>query len=348
MDAETARKSLAHFGQICEGESPLYAMLAARAAESAEAVELAAGASSGQPASNMLFGSVHFLLLSGVQGDLVRYYPSLGGSTEGAAADDIWAAFEAFFRAHSEEIRGLIGARRVQTNEVNRCGVMLPAFCEACAAFGDAPLQLIEVGASAGLALGLDRYRYEYDDGLIVGGASPVVVRTALHGPYKPPRRALPRIADRIGVDIAPGNVLDDDGMRWQEALIWPDQMDRIERHRAAVAVMRETPPTIIAGDGLEIAPRLALEAPESVIPCVFHSHAIYQMKDAWLQEFTERLAAVGAKRDLARVSLEWLRDDAGPRLRLTTWRGGVEKTRLLAEAHHHGRWMRWVEAQNA
>ena len=47
------------------------------------------------------------------------------------------------------------------------------------------PLALIEVGASAGLALYPDRYGYEYDDGTTVTRLAPVPAR----GQRRPPRR---------------------------------------------------------------------------------------------------------------------------------------------------------------
>jgi len=35
-------------------------------------------------------------------------------------------------------------------------------------------------------------------------------------------------VAGRIGIDIAPVDVADADAVRWMEALIWPDQVERL------------------------------------------------------------------------------------------------------------------------
>ncbi len=97
----------------------------------------------------------------------------------------------------------------------------------------------------------------------------------------------------------------------------------------------------------LDLVPNLIGEASASSVPCVYHSHATCQMSSAWRESFDEMLDRVGRDRDLAHISLEWLKDDPGPRLHLTTWSGGRSRTRYLADCHHHGRWMRWHGEEN-
>ncbi len=54
--------------------------------------------------------------------------------------------------------------RRTQTNEPARCATILPVLCRL-----PGPLALIEVGASAGLTLLIDRYGYDYDGNVVTG-----------------------------------------------------------------------------------------------------------------------------------------------------------------------------------
>ncbi|MFE4537493.1 DUF2332 family protein [Streptomyces scopuliridis] len=54
-------------------------------------------------------------------------------------------------------LRAMMLSRRTQTNEPGRCATLLPALAAL-----DGPLALIEVGASAGLCLHVDRYSYDY------------------------------------------------------------------------------------------------------------------------------------------------------------------------------------------
>ena len=77
-------------------------------------------------------------------------------------------------------------SRATQTNEAGRCATLLPSLA-AISAAEDKPLALIEVGASAGLALFPDRYGYEYDDGTTVTRLSPAL---RARGAGRPSRRS--------------------------------------------------------------------------------------------------------------------------------------------------------------
>ena len=56
----------------------------------------------------------------------------------------------------------------------------------------------------------------------------------------------------RVGLDIAPIDTADADAIRWLEACIWPDVPGRIERFRAASALLRTQPPRLLRGDMVE------------------------------------------------------------------------------------------------
>jgi hypothetical protein len=92
----------------------------------------------------------------------------------------------------------------------------------------------------------------------------------------------------------------------------------------------------------MQRVPELVEAASPGALPCVFHSHAIYQMKREWREAFEAMLTELGRRRDLAHISLEWLGDDPGPRLHLSICAEGQRRTLHLADTHHHGRWIRW------
>jgi hypothetical protein len=347
-DADRLGREFMHFAEVCEGQSPLYATLSKRVAREPALLDLARGARRGQPAANLLFGAVHFLLLSGVAHDLAASYPSLGGQSQ-SDPQRAWPDFLDFCHRHAGEIAQLVSAQRVQTNEVGRCGVLLPAFAYAhVRAHAHArlrqPLYIFEVGASAGLNLLFDRYRYEYSDGRVIGPSSPATIRTEIRGERTPEHIHLPPVTGRVGIDIAPVDVTDALAMRWLESLIWPDQLDRIDLHRQATRLAAQAPPRIVQGDAAEALPQLMAEAPVDCLPGIVHSHAIYQMTADWRADFQQLIARLAGQRDLAHISLEWLGEDPGPRLHLTLWIDGAAERRHLADTHHHGRWLRWID----
>ena len=150
------------------GASPLYERLALGVADDEGLLALAAQARPEQPAPNVLFASVHLLLLSGVRDDLAAFYPSI--TDPASARGDPFPHFRRFCHEHADAIAEVLRERRVQTNVVERCGLLLPAFGIIARRSGGKPLALVEVGASAGLNLLWDRYSFDYGGG--VGGAA--------------------------------------------------------------------------------------------------------------------------------------------------------------------------------
>jgi hypothetical protein len=187
--------------------------------------------------------------------------------------------FRKFLDGHWDEVARIVLSRATQTNEVGRCATLLPSLAAIASAEGR-PLALIEVGASAGLALFPDRYGYEFDDGSSVRRLSPVpfgelpeppVLRCRTAGPVPLPVR-LPEVVWRAGVDLNPLDVQNPDDVAWLEALIWPEQEFRRERLRRAIAVAREDPPLLVAGDLNDQLLSLAGLAPADAALVVFHS----------------------------------------------------------------------------
>ncbi|UKA53705.1 DUF2332 domain-containing protein [Arthrobacter sp. FW305-BF8] len=201
--------------------------------------------------------------------------------------------FRAFLDEHWAEVSRTVMSRATQTNEVGRCATLLPSLAAIAAAEGR-PLALIEVGASAGLALFPDRYSYEFDDGAAVTrldpGASgelqagsgarsgppahrpePPVLRCRTAGPVPLPD-SLPPVVWRAGTDLNPLDVRNPDDVAWLEALIWPEQEFRRERLRRAITVARQDPPFLVAGDLNEQLLSLAGQAPPDAALVVFHS----------------------------------------------------------------------------
>lgn len=89
--------------------------------------------------------------------------------------------------AHVEELHD---ALRIvpQTNEVGRSAALLVGLFDLVRACGTERIRLLEVGASAGLNLLVDRFRFEADHWTYGPADSPVRLDDAIHGPVHPTR----------------------------------------------------------------------------------------------------------------------------------------------------------------
>lgn len=167
----------------------------------------------------------------------------------------------------ADRLRQVMLERRTQTNEPARCATLLPALCRL-----PPPLALVEVGASAGLTLLVDRYSYDYD-GTKVAGADPAAPTLSCHleSPLRLPER-VPEVIWRRGIDLDPLDATDDEDVRWLECLIWPGEEGRAERLHDAVATARRHPVTVSRGDLLDDLTDVVADAPRAGTVVVFHS----------------------------------------------------------------------------
>ncbi|MGW0845340.1 DUF2332 family protein [Streptomyces sp. NPDC002787] len=143
------------------------------------------------------------------------------------------------------------------------------------------PLALTEVGASAGLCLYPDRYRYLHDQSQPFGPAdSPVTLPCRTTGPVPIPRQVpvvvwrsqVPVVVWRTGVDLNPLDPCDPEDTSWLESLVSPDQTERLQRLGGALNVARAEPAHIVRGDLNEAVSSLVAQAPTGATPVVFHS----------------------------------------------------------------------------
>ncbi|MDP4586502.1 MAG: DUF2332 family protein [Microbacteriaceae bacterium] len=149
------------------------------------------------------------------------------------------------------DIEQLARTRATQTNDPRRCTPLLVALNRI-----RGPISLIEAGASAGLTLFPDRYSYRWTaPGRVIeshptDGPSAVRLTAEIAGwGASPPRR--PHIVYREGIDLNPLDVGDLADRQWLEALIWPEQQERLELVRAAADTVAENPPRMTVGDAV-------------------------------------------------------------------------------------------------
>ena len=327
-------------GEACRNVgSPLYAGLLARVADDVEAagpawrvLDAFAAWPHGSAFGLRLMGAVNRLVLTGAAPDLAPHFAPGG---DAAAA---WPAFHALIAERGNEVRELALAYGVQTNDVGRCAALAPAFL---AVSGGRPLRLLEIGASAGLNLRFDRYRY---DGRWGDPASPVQLRDRYEGaapPFDPPRVD---VAARSGCDPDPIDPTTDEGELTLLSFVWPDQAERVELLRGAIALARHVPVDVErapAADWLERG--LAEPPPEGVATVLFHS-IVWQYLDEGERDRVRAAITRAGEAATAEAPLAWVRmepDGADARVDVTTWPAGHH--RLFARAGFHGRPVRWL-----
>src|SRR5437773_9985432 len=98
-----------------------------------------------------------------------------------------------------------MSTKMVQTNEVQRCACLLPAFV-LVSRESERALSVVDIGASAGLNLLWDRYGYDYGPGGTYGSAdSRVQIACTLRGRQKPRISQVFSHADsRVGIHLNP------------------------------------------------------------------------------------------------------------------------------------------------
>lgn len=347
-----------HFGreEATQLASPLYEAFCEGAAEDPDLLAIAARATPGQTPVNMLFAAVQFLLLEGVPNRLASFYPSLSGCPIPSlqqARQVVFPVFRAFCLEHRQAIEELVASRRVQTNVIQRCACLLPAFATVAAASPMQSLALVEIGPSAGLNLNWDLYRYTYPApgaGSSAGAAtawgdegSTVTLTTELRG-----RNPLPPLPSRIpvcwrtGIDVRPVDISSDDAVTWLRALIWPEHVERHARLAAAIALAREHPVELRQGDAVELLPAVMAEAPAQAMLTVFATSALYQIPRDPLRRLLQSMQEASRSRPVSFVSMEGTAKDT--ELTLTRYSDGARATRALARCSPHGRWMEWLE----
>jgi hypothetical protein len=249
-----------------------------------------------------------------------------------------WERVDDALDEHREFVARFVREQQVQTNEVRRAWGLLPGFLSA----GAPRIDLIELGASAGLLLQFDRYAYRYRAGAWGSGS------LELEGDDRggPPAELLARplaVGRRRGIDLDPVDVTTEHGARLLEAFVWPGQAERLERLRQAIAIVRDDPPELVHGDYVELLPSLLRERRDDALTVVYSSVSAIYLPEERYQELASTLAQAGRDGPLASVSFEAPRDDrdyGGVALDLTVWPGG--SLRRLAKVDFHCDWLEW------
>jgi hypothetical protein len=278
-----------------------------------------------------LFAALHYLALDGRAPELARAY---------AGGGDVWPAFRATLERERDWISRFLAEQGMQTNEVQRCFGLLPAFLLAAAETGR-QLELIELGPSAGFNLLWDRYAYRYGDERWGEEDAPLELAGELRAPL--PAGLLetrPVVSGRLGIDLNPIDATSESGARLLRSFIWPDQRERFERLDRVIEVVRADPPRVVRGNYLEQLEPLLEKRSGETLTVVFQTASLSHLSSEERLRLEEILARAGGKGVLAFVSGEHPPGDPVGywQLRFRLWPGG--DPRVLARMDFHGRWL--------
>ncbi|MCA1711332.1 MAG: DUF2332 domain-containing protein [Actinobacteria bacterium] len=318
--------------------SPLTATLLSGAADDYEAggptadlLRPHADDPSGSVPSLRLAGALHRLVLERKAPELALHYPSVGGTP-----GDVWPVARRTIAQHLDELRE--GVRRpVQTNEVGRSAVLYGGLLQV-----GGRVRLLEVGASAGLNLLVDRFAYEVGGVALGDPSSPVRLREPWQG--RVPTGAV-EVVERAGCDPAPLDPASEADRLTLTSYVWGDQVERFERLRGALQIAAQHGIAVERLPASAFLERELAEPRAGVTTVVWHS-VVRQYLDPDERDRVVRLLAAAGERatqdaPLAHLTLEPVPGEYRFLVELTTWPGG--RTRVLAEAKGHGPPVEWL-----
>ncbi|MEM7021576.1 MAG: DUF2332 family protein [Pseudomonadota bacterium] len=283
-------------------------------------------------------GSLHRLVLMGVAPELARTYPT-GQRTIGTGA--LWSQVAEALAAHETALLGSLQSPP-QTNEVARCAVLVGGFAAAAERTGR-PLALLEIGASAGLNLHWDAYRY------VLGGTrwGPEGASVQLEPEWRgaSPTIGPVEVRHRLGCDQAPIDPSNHGDRLRLRSYIWPDQTARLARLDAALDHAARQQLRVEQADAADWVLACLARRPDGHASVLYHSIVWQYLLAATQRRIEDGLAEAGAAAS-ADAPLAWLRMEPSSvvgktELLLTTWPGGI--TERLAYADYHGRWVEWL-----
>ena len=317
--------------------APLYAELCKRIPDDPELLALTSYGLAAFPAIH-LFVAVQYLLLEDPSDPLAQYYANL--SPNPRPPEQAFPDFARFCRQHREEILQLMRTRSIQATMPERCAAILPLLSDIADRAGQ-PLNLIEIGCSAGILLTFDKYAYALRGRGQLGPVdAPITFDLEVRGAG--PELHIPKVALRIGLDLRLVDAKLKDEQRWLLAQFHPEARNRQEHLATALAVVTRTAIDFREGNAIDLLPRAISDSPGPL--CVFHSNCVIYWDEVGKTKLEEILKNASRRRTIYRMSME---PEPNRPLELASaeYRDGVSKPLVAATTendHTVVTWSNW------
>lgn len=296
----------------------------------------------------LLMASLHRKILEHNPGfaELAAYFPTVGGRKTCDA--DIGTLLEQVILTHRRQLAEFIQCGRVQTNETGRGLCWLLPLCYL-------PWQevtLIELGCSAGLNLIADQRYYVLRDmqstrpDFVVGGGHPPQFVVNAKGTFISPESCLPQIRTRLGCDLHPFFLTNEDDELTLASFVWGDQADRLRRLREGIATLQAVqtsgaPIHLFQANLPNDLPRFLQQCSPIHSPTViFNTYLLPYLKDKG-RSLRTSLQQWAVQQAHPVLWLQWELMHQGPEPPETGWLGWTAE--LWAEGTHHFWQLAWV-----
>lgn len=290
-----------------------------------------------------LTGAFHRRALDDPEGPLGALYPTCGGDGGRGLGDE---AFRTILVddlcANRPHYDGYLESPP-QTNEVGRSAVMVGGYLTIVDETG-LPLDVCEIGASAGLNLGFDRFFYQLGTSQFGDPSSPVHLTPEWHGDL-PPLSASLEVRHRKACDVAPLDIASPETQKRLQSYLWPDQLERMVRLKGALSIAHVLGIKVVQQSAELFVKEVLKNRKPGAVLVIAHTIMWYYMSMKMQEEIEKAIVRAGTLAS-SDAPVAWLRLEPdtpveSPLLRLTLWPGG--ETRTLALAHPHGASVKWL-----
>jgi hypothetical protein len=313
----------------------------------------------------LLPASLHRAVLSGdpAASDLARYYPTAGGETPTPTDAELATVLLGTMRDLQPVLEPFLRTATVQTNETARGLVWLWPLAQT----GWPAVDLLELGASAGLNLVADRRAYRLVDSqdpqrppLDLGHGDPVqfLVHATETTIVRGQSAEIPAIISRTGLDLRPFRLPTAAEELTLASFVWGDQPARLNRLREGIAALRAAE---AAGDGPrleavslpdQLGEFLAGRMPAERRPLVIYNTAVTMYLEGRQEGLRRVLEPWAAAQPRPVVWLQWepgsVAEGPAPHdgwyaWTADSWRAGEHRRVQLAWVHPHAAGLEWL-----
>lgn len=334
-----------------EFESPFTEQLLARCADDLVAGGIVAKLTDGwignaraDAVSLRVAGALHAAALTGRDARLQVEYPDRRPDW---SMDRVWPLARNFLEREEAWVHAFM-LSPPQTNETARATGLASGFLWL-AQRSPQPFHMLELGASAGLNLNWDRFRYAHPPWNRTDGDGPLIP-TKVSG--IPPAWRTIEIASRAACDQNPLDWDDPEQRLRLRSYVWADQVARLDRLNAALDLARTQGHKVEKADAAEwVRGKLAGDLPLGTT-VIYHS-VFYQYPPREVRHAIRDAIEEGGTRTTETRRLAWVRFEpegviGGQRdhvryvVNAVTWSQGKRSEATLAEVDPHGRSMTW------